>query len=109
MLRNHAWSGARRTLRVPRRLVELTAAALLVIACQQGCAVLGDRPELHPDKWAPPRADREWIAPPATIRQFKISDGGVDDEQHASATIEARREYDLPRLIDIALLNNPET
>ena len=109
MLRNHAWSGARRTLCVPRRLVELTAAALLVIACPQGCAYLGDRPELYPDKWAPPRADREWIAPPATILQLKVSDGGVDGEQHSSATIETGREYDLPRLIDIALLNNPET
>jgi len=77
-------------------LGRMTAAALLAIACQQGCAVLGDRPELHPDKWAPPRADREWIAPPATIRQFKVSDGGVDGEQHASARIEMGREYDLP-------------
>lgn len=83
--------------------------ALLVIAWLQGCADLGDRPELYPDKSAPLRADREWVIPPATISQFMPPDGVIGDEQHAPATIETGREYDLPRVIDIALLNNPET
>jgi outer membrane protein len=87
----------------------MAVCALLVIACVQGCADLGDRPELYPDKWAPLHADREWIAPPATISQFTLNDGVVGAEQHAPATIETGQEYDLPRLIDIALLNNPET
>jgi outer membrane protein TolC len=79
------------------------------ISCLHGCADFGDRPEFHPDKWAPPRPDRAWTAPPAIANQIAFTDTAVGAEPHASATIQTGREYDLPALIDIALVNNPET
>jgi outer membrane protein len=83
--------------------------AILAIAFFQGCARFADRPEIHPDKWAPPRADREWTAPPATMSDYTIANAAIGPDQHAAATIQTGYEYDLPKLIDIALINNPET
>lgn len=103
MLINQAWSA------VVRRMGSIVFSAILPIACLQGCAGFGERPEISPDKWAPQHADREWIAPPATISQYAIADNAIGAEPHAPATIQTGREYDLPKLIDIALINNPET
>src|SRR6202162_2998775 len=102
---NQAWNSGF------KRLVSMASiAAISAIACLQGCADLGDRPELYPDKWAPNRADREWSAPPiAAGSQFRLADTAIGGGQHALATVQTRQEYDLPQLIDVALLNNPET
>jgi outer membrane protein TolC len=81
----------------------------LVIGGLQGCADIIDRPELYPDKWAPSRVDREWTVPPATIKLLTPTDRTMSAERQTPPTIEAGREYDLHGLIDIALVNNPET
>ncbi len=108
MRRNHVRSGARRRVAVPQRFAVM-AVAILVIVGFQGCANIRDRPELYPDKWAPPRVDREWTVPPANINLLTPTSSTVGPEQHTPTTIETERRYDLPQLIDIALLNNPET
>ncbi len=95
--------------RVWRRLGSLACSAIFTAACLQGCADFGDRPELHPDRWAPPGVDREWIAPPAVGSLFTHTNTAIAAEPSAPATIETGEEYDLPKLIDIALINNPET
>lgn len=83
--------------------------AVLAIGCLQGCADFGDRPELYPHRWAAPRPDREWTAAPAAGSQLTFAETEIGVEPYARTTIEAGREYDLPQLIDIALINNPET
>lgn len=108
MLINQTWSCRF------KRLVSMASLATLgvvvAIACLQGCADLGDRPELYPDKWAPHRADREWSAPPvAAGSQFRFPNTAIGAGQHALAPVQTSQEYDLPQLIDVALLNNPET
>jgi outer membrane protein TolC len=85
------------------------SAAIVAILCLQGCAGLGDRPELYPNKWAPQRADREWSAPPLDGSQFASTDRAIETRAYAARTIRADQQYDLPRLVDIALINNPET
>lgn len=81
---------------------------ILVITCLQGCAEFGDRPEFYPDKMAPQRIDREWVAPSDTINQSEIVRAAVQ-EPHVFATVQRGHEYNLPALIEIALSNNPET
>jgi outer membrane protein len=109
MRRNQVWSEARRWVNLALRFAVMAVIAGLVIAGLQGCADIGDRPELYPDKWAPPRIDREWTVPPATINLLTPTDSTVGTKQPALPTIEMGLKYDLPGLIDIALVNNPET
>jgi outer membrane protein TolC len=87
----------------------MAAVAILVIAGFQGCADISQRPELYPDKWAPPRVDREWTAPPTAINLSALADSTEGAERQTPTTIETEQKYDLPGLIDIALLNNPQT
>jgi len=103
MLTDQAWSSAL------RRFGSIASSAILAIACLQGCAGIGDRPELYPDQWAPPHADREWSAPPAAASRFAFTDSAVGVRPHAAAAVRTEQQYDLPELIDIALINNPET
>jgi outer membrane protein len=108
MLTNQSWG------RAVRRFLSMASAAtlgaILAIACLQSCADLGDRPELDPDSWAPHRADREWNAPPgAAGSQFGFNDTAIGVKQNERGAVQTGQEYDLPQLIDVALLNNPET
>jgi outer membrane protein len=92
-----------------KRVASIVCSAILAMACLQGCADFSDRPEFYPDRFAPPAYDREWIAPAAAASQFKHADRSLEDQPHAPAAIETGRKYDLPKLIDIALRNNPQT
>jgi outer membrane protein TolC len=87
----------------------VASGAIFVVACFQGCVGLGDRPELFPDKWASQRADREWIAPPAIVSQYTGVETAPGAGPHAPPAVQTGQQYDLPKLIDVALLNNPET
>jgi outer membrane protein len=77
---------------------------MLASASLQGCGSLGDRPELFPYRSAPQHSDREWVAPELE-QQFRIQDATATN----STAIAPEREYDLPTLIDLSLMNNPET
>lgn len=78
---------------------------ILVTVPLQGCAGLGDRPELYPDRWAPQREDREWSPPAGAVRP----DIGAISEPLVRTAIQSGREYDLAALADVALQNNPTT
>ncbi|MBV8773817.1 MAG: TolC family protein [Deltaproteobacteria bacterium] len=80
-----------------------------MIASLQGCGELNGRPELHPSKWAPPSPDREWTAPAAIDAQLKLPVTRTAIKRHLTGAIRAGHEYNLPELIDIALMNNPES
>ena len=103
MYSNLAWR------RAWRRLESIASLAIVIVACLQGCDALGDRPELHPDKWAPQHADREWSAAAARSSEYTFTDAVVGTVQHTQPAVRSGEQYDLPKLIDIALLNNPYT
>src|ERR1700736_4485594 len=103
MLRNQARSG------IWLIWESIASFATLMVMCFQGCGSFGDRPELYPDKWAPARADREWMAPPAIESQVRVRDSTTAGASPGTPMIQTGQEYDLPKLIDIALINNPET
>jgi outer membrane protein len=83
--------------------------AILAIFCLVGCADFSDRPELYPDKWAAARPGREWAAPSNMESKlaFMLSETAVEPPK--SVAVQTGHEYDLPTLIDMALINNPET
>lgn len=92
-----------------RRASGVPGAAIALVACLGGCAGLTERPELYPDKWAPQAVDREWSPPPATASQYVMANTTRRSGPHASAIVGTTQGYDLARLIDIALRNNPRT
>src|SRR5215469_15106802 len=91
-----------------RNMPAITSAAMLAVVCLQACASIGERPELYPDKWVSPRPYREWVAQPKAISAY-INDTSIGIDSQWSVTVQTGREYDLPALIDIALMNNPGT
>jgi outer membrane protein len=86
---------------------------LLAIGCLlgsiAGCNTLTDSPELAPDKFAPPSAQREWEPSRVVAHQEGVSQGAVAPEVPQSMETETGRPYDLGGLIEVALLNNPRT
>ncbi len=87
------------------RLLAAVSVAMLVTLLLQGCAVIGDRPELYPGRWAPQHEDREWSPPDEAMRR----DIGQVSVPSGPAVIQTGREYDLPAVVDIALASNPAT
>ncbi|HKV53525.1 MAG TPA: TolC family protein, partial [Candidatus Binataceae bacterium] len=70
---------------------------------------LNDRPELHPDRFAPPNMGREWSSQSVPMSEFVPKDGSIARGAEASTKSAGEREQDLSGLIDIALQNNPDT
>jgi outer membrane protein len=83
--------------------------AILASVCLVGCADFSDRPELHPDKWAPEHIDREWVAPSNIESTLTFTNSDTTVEPLKADAVQTGHEYDLPTLIDVALINNPET
>jgi outer membrane protein len=83
--------------------------AILAIACFQGCADFSDRPELYPNKWAPRSPDREWMAPSNLGSSLTFNANEISVEPFNAITVQPGHDYDLPTLIDMGLINNPET
>lgn len=96
-----------------RRLGAMAAIALWIAGLPnlQGCAgytaEYSDRPEVDSDKWAPQHSNQEWLAHGAGGSQ--LLNPTVAPEPPTPAGIQMGEQYDLPKVIDIALLNNPET
>jgi outer membrane protein len=102
MLRSQTWSIG------SHGLTSTVAVTFLAIACLQGCANFANRPELHPDDWVSPNPAHDWSGPLAVRSQRSFADTTMAIDQHVS-TIRPQQEYDLPKLIDVALMNNPGT
>jgi outer membrane protein len=83
----------------------------LAVACIRfsGCAGTGGQPEFGPARWAPRVPQTEWSA--ATSGKH-VSIEVESDVKQFSAPAEASpggKEYDLAGLLDLALLENPDT
>jgi outer membrane protein len=88
---------------------------MVVVASLAGCARLAEQPEVNPDRWAPPGADRIWAPSPASASDYRIPQALRPAPEVAappSALAPAHQQgqpRDLPALIDIALRENPDT
>src|SRR6266436_3599808 len=95
------------------RRVQLSTASLAALACfvlLAGCGDIANRPELHPDNWAPPSSDREWIPPSPVAVQYTAESIAARPTPAATATLLPNSQTnDLVGLIDLALRNNPQT
>ncbi|HVN63919.1 MAG TPA: TolC family protein, partial [Candidatus Binataceae bacterium] len=87
----------------------MASVGIFATVCICGCSDFGNRPELAPDTWAPPRSNRQWTNSPEISRDAALSDMTIQPALAAPGVIQTGQEYDLPKLIDIALLNNPGT
>ncbi len=89
---------------------KLIVAALGLAICAGGCSYFAEQPEVYPEKFAPPEADRQW-----TPRSGAASEYVIPTQSRPPSTLpephgtSAGNQYDLPALIDIALTNNPDT
>lgn len=90
-----------------------------VLALISGCAQLAKLPEVNPDRWAPPSADRSWAPVPAAASDYRIP-GDLRPSPSVAAPASAQppaqpptpsqgQPYDLPALLDLALRENPDT
>ena len=90
-----------------------------VLAGLAGCARLAEEPEVNPDRWAPPSADRIWTPSPASASDYRIpselrlppgaATPGTDAAIGAGPVLKQGQPYDLPALLDLALRVNPDT
>jgi len=90
-----------------------------VLACLAGCARLAEQPEVNPDRWAPPSADRIWTPSPASASDYRMpNDLRPSPSVAAPASAQPSGQepvhqesqpYDLPALLDLALRENPDT
>jgi outer membrane protein len=81
-------------------------AALTVLLAIGGCGSLADQPAIHPDRFAPPNAEREWTATPVIANRHLPAAGDLMGPQPVSP---GARTYDLDAMVDLALRNNPRT
>src|SRR5215469_257660 len=81
---------------------------LLFFQCAlAGCGSIDERPEMNPDKWAPPKVTDEWVPTDTVVRQYTVEN--TQPGLPVSAVPQPGTAYDLSGLIDIALRNNPQT
>lgn len=73
-----------------------------------GCARLAAQPEVNPDRWAPPRANRIWTPSPASASDYRMPSDLRPAPTGAPPAHEGQ-PYDLPALLDLALHENPDT
>ena len=81
----------------------------VVLASIIGCKGLEVRPELFPDRWAPPAVERPWSPPGSLIKQYGRTNEDDDDASGFNTSGDGPRPWNLPSLIDLALRNNPHT
>jgi outer membrane protein len=92
-----------------------------VLACVAGCARLDEQPELNPNSWAPPSAERIWTPSPASASDYRMpitlrpstslgapAPPSGPEPPHEPIHQEGQ-PYDLPALLDVALRENPDT
>lgn len=89
------------------------AALLAVAAGVAGCAFVAEQPEIAPDRYAPPAASQQWSPPQGGDHEYAIpaAERAPDriPEPPSSPARSGAATYDLGKLIEISLTNNPET
>src|SRR3989442_9061320 len=86
---------------------------LVIVASMAGCAMLTGQPEIAPERHAPPVRSQPWAPPVHTAQESAIPAAErvpdrVPQPPPASAPTGVPT-YDLAKLIEIALSNNPQT
>lgn len=93
-----------------RTRLKLIAGALGLALCANGCTYFAQQPEVYPDKFAPPSADRAWIPKSTAAHEYVIPlQSRPPSTLPEPPVTRVGNQYDLPALIDIALGNNPDT
>jgi len=90
-----------------------------VLAGLAGCARLAEQPEVNPDRWAPPNADRIWTPSPASASDYRmpsdlrlppgVATPALMRPSGQEPALKQGQSYDLPALLDLALRVNPDT
>src|SRR5712692_2688449 len=89
---------------------KLVLSALGLVVCAGGCTYFAEQPEVHPEKFAPPAADRAWMPEPGAANHYDIPiQARPTNTLPEPRGTSAGNKYDLPALIDVALSNNPDT
>jgi len=72
------------------------------------CSRITEQPEFDPERWAPRTARAEWSA--AAFPQGSINvESALKQFKQPMPTLSGGRAYDLAALIDLALMQNPDT
>jgi outer membrane protein len=72
-----------------------------------GCAAISQRPEFNPERWAPSSVGAEWNAGDSDRHQLNVE--SATEQFRPPAPQAPGKGYDLASLIDLALLQNPDT
>ena len=90
------------------RCKRISAAAMALMF--GGCTYFAEAPEIAPNRYAPPAPNEPW-APPRISQSEFVAPAGTRAPEHVpiSPTETSVHTYDLPRLIDVSLTNNPGT
>jgi outer membrane protein len=83
----------------------------LAIACIGLCACskISEQPEFNAERWAPPTARTEWSAAALRPRESINVESALKQFRQPAPPPSGGRAYDLAALIDLALLQNPDT
>src|SRR5580704_14317020 len=82
---------------VSRALALATSALALAVA---GCSYMTERPEINPDRYAPPSVEREWQPPSASVSVRSIPTVASLEMQPAQMA-RPSQPYDMWELIDL--------
>jgi outer membrane protein TolC len=90
----------------PKWLLSCLASCCVALSA---CTAISERPEFDPERWAPRTAQTEW-SPAASGQQVSIDvESTVEQFKRPAVPSSGGKGYDLPGLIDLALLQNPDT
>jgi outer membrane protein len=84
---------------------------MLGAACSVvGCSYFAEAPEIRPNRYAPAAADIPWSPPKKYAGDYVVPQAERAPQQVPSTPPEASHTaLSLPRLVDVALTNNPDT
>jgi outer membrane protein len=94
----------------PRLATFATGIAFAIALC--GCSYMREQPEIAPDRYAPPAADRMWRPDASARSDYAVPSADLSMPRRgamAPGAPAAAGRMSLPALIDVAMLRNPDT
>src|SRR5260370_35670379 len=87
---------------------KLIAGALGLALCASGCTYFAEQPEVYPDKFAPPPADRAWIPKSTASHEYVIPmQSRPPSSLPAPPVTKAGNRYNRPDLSSVAPATKP--
>jgi outer membrane protein len=76
-----------------------------------GCTYVAEQPEVAPERYAPLTAQKQWTPSPKTAGEYAVSAVSHISPKGTISTpaVQTGGGYDLPTLVDMALIHNPST